>query len=240
MQWSALLKYTPALISQVVHQKSRSAMKTKLASRVLVIWITGLPFAAPALPITGESIYQYCTECHGPAGEGGKAGEYPRIAGLPQGYIERQLNAFKQRKRVNKPMLPIFEATRFDSKAASEIAAYVAQLPEPLPALETFEPSAERLAEFDSREEFDELGRDVYVGTCDQCHGKDGRGRADKEAPPLVNQYPSYLRKQIVDFAQGRREHEHAEKMFGELYEEEIESLLVYLGRLSDAPDEGD
>ena len=178
----------------------------------------------------GQSIYQHCKNCHGTVGEGGKDGKYPRIAALPSDYIQRQLSNFKLRKRVNKPMLPIFKNWRFDEDAMAEVAAYVATLPEPSPPV--FEPSAERLAEFDSREEFDELGRELFRGTCSQCHGDDARGREDKEAPPLVNQYPNYLMKQISDFSNGRREHEHAEKMFGELYEEEVESLLVHLGRL--------
>ncbi len=178
----------------------------------------------------GESIYQHCKTCHGPAGQGGEAGKYPRIAGLPQDYIQRQLNNFKLRKRINKPMLPIFKNWRFDKDAVAEVAAYVTAMPEP--TTPSFEPSAERLADFDTREEFDEMGRELFEETCSQCHGEDGRGRADKESPPLVNQYPDYLMKQIGDFINGRREHEHAKKMFGELYEEELESLLVHLGRL--------
>ena len=90
----------------------------------------------------------------------------------------------------------------------------------------------------------DSVGDSVYKH-CRNCHGlageggKDGRGRADKEAPPLVNQYPRYLLKQIRDFVNGRRQHEHANKMFGELYEEEVESLLVYLGYLGKLDQKG-
>jgi len=179
----------------------------------------------------GESIYQHCKNCHGPAGEGGNAGEYPRIAALPKDYIVRQLNNFKLRKRVNKPMLPIFKNWRFNKDAMAEVASYLAALPEPT-GLPVFEPSPQRLADFDSREEFNELGRELFEDNCTQCHGDDGRGRADKEAPPLVNQYPNYLLKQISDFISGQRQHEHAKKMFGELYEEEVEALVAHLGRL--------
>lgn len=179
----------------------------------------------------GEGIYQHCKNCHGSAGEGGKDGEYPRIAALPEDYIERQINNFKLRKRINKPMVPTFKNWRFDEEAIAEVAAYVSAQPEP--TIPAFEPSAERLSEFESRQEFEELGSELFEITCSQCHGMDGRGRIDKEAPPLVNQYPNYIFKQIRDFVNGSREHEHAAKMFGELYEEEVESLLVHLGRLS-------
>jgi len=180
--------------------------------------------------LLGERVYQYCKSCHGAAGQGGEEGKYPRIAGLPQAYVERQLENFKLQKRANKPMVPVFKQQLFDEKAISGVAAYLAKLPEP--SMVPFEPSAQLLADFDSREEFDELGQELFETACDQCHGDDGRGRADKDAPPLINHYPAYIRKQINDFAAGRREHEHATKMFGELYEEEVESLLVYLGRL--------
>lgn len=183
----------------------------------------------------GKAIYQHCKNCHGVAGEGGKAGKYPRIGGLPQDYIERQLANFKSGKRVNKRMVPIFKNWRFDSDAMSTVAAYVAQMPVSAPA--PFEPSEERLAEFDSREEFDDLGATIYDENCAQCHGDEGLGRTDKEAPPLVKQYPNYLFRQIAAFIAGEREHEHANKMFGELYEEEIEAVLTHIGKLSSAPE---
>ena len=191
----------------------------------------GLVQAVHAGDSPGENTYQHCNSCHGAAGQGGERGKYPRIAALPQAYIERQLQNFKWRKRVNKPMVPVFKSGHFNEDAMEEVAAYLTQLPEP--ALKPYQPSVGILADFDSRQEFDDLGKEYFEENCDQCHGEDGRGRADKEAPPLVNQYPAYIRKQIGDFAAGRREHEHAAKMFGEMYEEELESLLVHLGRLS-------
>jgi cytochrome c553 len=205
-----------------------------------VVLLPLLFFAASALADTslGENVYQHCSSCHGPDGAGGKGGEYPRIAGLPQAYIERQLENFKLRKRINKPMLPIFKNWRFNQEVMAAVAGYVNALPQP--RIPPFEPSAERLADFDSREEFDALGRELFEGTCAQCHGEDGRGRADKDSPPLVNQYPTYLKKQIGDFVGGRRQHEHAEKMFGELYEEEVDSLLVHLGRLAEQARQAD
>ena len=180
----------------------------------------------------GAQVYRHCAGCHGPEGEGGKGGEYPRIAGLPQVYVERQLNQFKNRKRVNKPMLPIFRNWRFDQDVVAAVAAHVAAMPLYPAIIPPHQPDPALIADFDSREDFEAVGRDLFRNTCDQCHGEDGRGRADKQAPPLVHQYPAYLKKQIGDFAAGRREHEHAAKMFGELYEEEVDSLLVYLDKL--------
>ena len=189
------------------------------------------PAGAMADDSVGAGIYQHCKTCHGTAGEGGSNGKYPRIAGLSQDYLQRQLNHFKLRKRINKPMVPIFKNWRFDQDAMAEVSAYIAAMP--IPDIAGFEPGAERLTDFDSREEFDGLGEELFVDNCAQCHGEDAQGRLDKEAPPLVNQYPAYLMKQIADFVAGRREHEHAAKMFGEMYQEEIEAILTHVGQLA-------
>jgi cytochrome c553 len=180
----------------------------------------------------GEALYRHCRNCHGSAGQGGESGRYPRIAGLPQLYVERQLEAFKTRKRVNKPMLPIFRDWRFDADAMRTVAAYVSAMSAEGLQLPPFEPSAEALEQFDNPEEFDQIGEEIFQDNCAQCHGEDGRGRTEKETPPLVQQFSAYLARQIDDFAAGRRFHEHAEKMFGDMYPEEREAVLAYLQRL--------
>ena len=43
----------------------------------------------------GEEINETCAGCHGEYAEGGKGGEYPRLAGLPASYIEKQLHLFQ-------------------------------------------------------------------------------------------------------------------------------------------------
>jgi cytochrome c553 len=201
----------------------------RLAVLVGGLFLSGAAPAADAT--TGERLFPHCATCHGARGEGGKGGEYPRIAGLPSAYIEKQLNAFKTRQRLNKPMLPIFKDWRFNKPVMAAVADYVSRLPEMPIDTPAYRVSADVLASFDSRQEFEELGAELFIGTCAQCHGDDGRGRADKASPPLVNQYPAYIKRQIADFASGRRAHEHAEKMFGELDKEEVESLLLYLSQ---------
>lgn len=204
---------------------------------VIIGLAIGMGYALPALSsqaaeITGKDLYKYCKSCHGERGQGGENGKYPRVAGLPQPYLERQLHNFKARKRMNKPMIPIFEDYRFDGELIERVAAYLSGMPEPSLNLWPYRPSKEALAEFDSRDEFDALGEEIFQRDCADCHGKDARGRPDKETPPLVNQYPAYLKKQIEDFVAGNRIHEHSTKMFGELYSEEREAVFQYLVEL--------
>ncbi len=155
---------------------------------------------AQAAELDGEAIYKHCESCHGPQGHGGKDGKHPRIAGLPQDYIERQLQAFKSRKRINKPMLPVFKNWRFNQDAIAAVSAHINSMDVASLELPVYQPSAETLAEFDNREEFNRLGEEIFQDNCAQCHGKDGRGLAEKKTPPLVKQYPAYLYKQIGDF----------------------------------------
>ena len=43
----------------------------------------------------GKEIYGPCAACHGEFGQGGKKGEYPRIAGQQAKYMESQLKALQ-------------------------------------------------------------------------------------------------------------------------------------------------
>jgi cytochrome c553 len=171
-----------------------------------VIYLTGVD-ALYGAEITGETVYKHCVACHGARGEGGKEGVYPRIAGLPQGYLERQLRDFQSQQRVNKPMIPIFKHERFDDQVIETVAAYVAAMAEPPLNLWPYQPAADALQGFKSRSAFDAAGKAAYESGCAGCHGTDGSGEPAKAAPPLVNQYTAYLDKQIRDFAAGKRVH---------------------------------
>jgi cytochrome c553 len=138
---------------------------------------------------------------------------------------------FKHRKRINKPMVPVFKNWRFNQDAIASVAAYVTQLPTAELNIPAYEPAAEMLAQFDSREEMEEVGEDIFQD-CIQCHGEKAAGKTDKETPPLVKQYSNYLRKQIGDFATGRRVHENSESLFAELEADEVEALLAYISKL--------
>ena len=165
---------------------------------------TGAPLAAE---ITGEAIYTYCESCHGKRGAGGENGKYPRLAGLPQAYVDRQLRAFKTQQRVNKPMIPIFKHHRFDYEVVATVSAYIAGMRPPGLSLWPYEPEPNALAVFETRAAFNAAGADEYTSGCASCHGAAGEGVDDAGAPPLTDQYPAYLRKQIADFVNGRRSH---------------------------------
>jgi len=169
----------------------------------------------------GERIYpEECARCHGETGQGGNSGEYPRLAGLPAGYIGQQLRAFRDRKRQNKPMIPIFKSGGLRAVHIDAVAAYLAGLPAPS-ATEIGVPAESKgdLA----------LGEELYVTDCALCHGFDGRGKENTDNPPVVRQYPSYVIKQMVDFRNGKRWHEYGEQLFEEAEPDELNAMVGYI-----------
>lgn len=72
-------------------------------------------------------------------------------------------------------------------------------------------------------------GANLYAEQCAGCHDESGTG--SDRAPPLVQQYPAYLRKQIADFATGRRSHPEAAAC-GAPSPAETEALLHHLVEL--------
>jgi len=221
-------------------------------SGVTVFFLLGLIFCAGAraeAPVIdlelGEEINETCAGCHGEYGQGSIDGEYPRLAGLTDVYIARQLRNFKQRKRLNIPMLPYTNDRELPEEDLVSIAAYLAsiQLPTKLPPLNE--------AEFDALERLQaskkvvniaiypgdvEAGRKFYKQECANCHGQDGYGDDDKHIPQLAGQYSQYLLKQVENIRTAERFHDEADdaEVFREYTDAEIAAMLAYLATLDD------
>jgi cytochrome c553 len=89
---------------------------------------------------TGESIVVQgvpgkvvaCATCHGPRGEGGGEGLYPRLAGLPAAYTEAQLKAFRDGGRSSPLMSPM--VTGLSDADFSAVATYLERQQPPFAA----------------------------------------------------------------------------------------------------------
>jgi cytochrome c553 len=195
-------------------QQNEIVRKRRLSPLLLplLLLFSALPAAGEG-QVSGADIYAYCVDCHGKRAEGGKDGVYPRLAGLPQAYIDRQLHAFKSQTRVNKPMIPIFKHNRFDEEIIDLVSAHLAGLAPPVLRLWPYEPNRDALAAFDDKASYAAAGAETYTAACAECHGPSGEGIDEPDgAPPLVGQYPAYLTKQIGDFARGERVHRHSQR----------------------------
>jgi cytochrome c553 len=155
------------------------------------------------------------------------------------------LRNFKQRKRVNSPMLPYSNDRELPEEDLVSIAAYLAgiKLPTKLPPINE--------AEFDALKRLQaskkvvniatypgdvEAGRKFYKKECANCHGQDGYGDDRKHIPQLVGQYSQYLLKQVENIRTGERFHDDPDDagIFREYADAEIAAMLAYLATLDD------
>jgi len=186
-------------------------------------------------PENARDVLGTCAGCHGRNGEGGKDGTYPRLAGLKEEYIAKQLRAFKARERANIAMYPYATERELPESDIRDIARLLAgiELPTEMPPPDAPMSALERLraaqAVFDvPRVEGDvERGAALYEEECSDCHGPEGWGEDD--APQLAGQYTEYLRRQIASFQSGARINEDMEGVFEEIDERDLQDIFAYL-----------
>lgn len=177
-------------------------------SRKTLFLLCSLGYAAVALAgcaqtpgaglARGEQIFDTCYPCHGRDGLGNRTLGAPAIAGLPQWYIERQLQNFKSAMRGANPhdiegarMRPMARSLWREGDIAS-VAEYVATLPGRVPVA--------TMAHGDTAN-----GRVRYQSICITCHQDDGNGNEALGAPPLTHQHDWYMFSQIAKFKSGMR-----------------------------------
>ena len=146
-------------------------------------------FAAAASATSSLSeVIADCVLCHGTDGRGNEAVAAPRIAGMEDWYLQRQLEAFRLGWRgvhaaddEGREMQPMAAVLREEDIAA--VAAWFANqvTPDPLPTLNG---AADR-------------GQRHYTLVCAQCHGARGQGNRSLAAPALAGQNDWYLVRQL-------------------------------------------
>jgi cytochrome c553 len=203
---------------------------------LLGLWAAARPVGAQDLD-RGKEINATCAGCHGEFGQGGKKGEYPRLAGQRKAHLEDQLRAFRKRARVNIPMYPYTQERELSDADIEDVSAYLAavELPTQWP---TFNPGDDALARLTAMEKVmilprapgdtDHGGR-IYQKECAACHAKDGMGRG--KFPRLVGQYSAYLQKQVDAFVKGERPHDEVEVkgILNALTAQDAQDVLAYL-----------
>lgn len=158
---------------------------------------TALLGAGQAIAKQGAGAAVACQSCHGADGEGNAAGGFPRLAGLSQKYLERQLAAFAEGQRRNPVMQPIAKALAVGDRSA--VAAYYASLrPRPSPAAAAPD-AASSAAVLASQGRWSQ-----HLPACEQCHAPGGRGVGD-DFPPLAAQPATYLANQLRGWKAGAR-----------------------------------
>ncbi|NTV70481.1 MAG: c-type cytochrome [Azonexaceae bacterium] len=204
----------------------------------LVLAALAMSLSASAVDLDkGKEINGTCAACHSDNGQGGKKGEYPRIAGQQVKYIENQLKNFRSRTRVNIPMFPYTQERELSDEDIKDIAAFLTriELDTKMPTYTGNEDALTKLLMAEKvmiipRAEGDLAnGEKLYQKQCAACHGKTGKGRG--MFPMLVGQYTNYLQRQVDLYLKGDRPHdeEGTVGLLNALKPQDIQDILAYL-----------
>lgn len=99
-----------------------------IKSKLLLLFIFSLTVSSlyAGDPEKGKALYSSCVQCHGDQGMGKLEEKAPKIAGQHEWYIINQLNAFKNKTRINPKMYPYIKD--LSSKDYEDLAAFVSKL----------------------------------------------------------------------------------------------------------------
>ena len=155
------------------------------------------PFQSGEIAPSAVGPVASCITCHGAHGEGIPELETPRIGGLAEWYLARELKYFHQGARAptaqdahGTQMRAVLLASRTDAAGLEDLAAYFSTFhPEPGPALESG----------------DVAHGEKLFAVCVACHGADGKGSAPLNTPSLVEQNGDYLVRQLENYRTGVR-----------------------------------
>lgn len=153
---------------------------------------------AEATPERGKVLYDnYCAQCHKVDGVGQESVGAPSIAGLPEWYVKTQLMNFRQGIRgahfddIEGLRMRPMSLTLPSQHEVDAVAMYVGTM-RPVPPTASVQGG--------------DAGHGAQLfGTCQACHGADGKGNEAMGAPPLTVQPDWYLVRQLGKFKAGVR-----------------------------------
>jgi cytochrome c553 len=162
-----------------------------------------------------------CAACHGPDGNS-LVPMFPKIAGLQESYIIKQLRDFQSGRRKSDIMAPVVSTLKPEDLAP--LANYFShQKLKPGDASDKAETAVGKLLYFDGNEE-------TGVPACVGCHQAQGAGQAIY--PRIGGQHATYVAQQLRNFAAGDRSNDVSRFMrvvAKRMSEEEIQSVAAYL-----------
>lgn len=168
---------------------------------------------------------QLCAGCHNLDGNS-VIPQNPRLAGLNEEYLERQMADFKSGARKSVVMAAI--VSTLDDKSIDQLADYFSeQKPAKGPAAD------EKLAA-QGKAIYDEGIVGNAVPACSGCHNDDGSG-TDKY-PRLAGQHPAYVVDQMLRFKSGERANDAKSVMRAvakRMNESEIKAVSEYVATLT-------
>ena len=189
-----------------------------------------------------------CAACHGVDGNPSDP-QYPRIAGMPERYVARQLALFKAGVRTSgmaAVMAPM--AAPLSAQDMRDIGAYFAQQQAGAGVADDSAIASGPNAGM----KFYEVGQKLFRGgdpargipACMACHGPTGAGNPGPAYPHIGGQQSAYVQRRLEEYRTGttnERDHRNFDVMATvarKLGDEEIRSLASYVQGLHARADE--
>lgn len=173
-----------------------------------------------------------CYGCHGPQAEGVLQKDAPRLAGLSEEYLVRQITHFRDGIRGSDfgdtygRQMPM-AVNSLSDQHVQLIAGFISTLPGRIPAEQGLPGNLEQ-------------GERIYKSSCQGCHGAEAEGNPALSTPRLAGQQDVYMARQIQLFKDGFRG-VHLRDSFGKQMvapsslltsDQDVIDVSVYVGSL--------
>ena len=149
-----------------------------------------------------------CAACHGVEGISTNT-LWPNLAGQQLDYLIKEMKAFRDGTRVD-PTMPAELLQDASDQDVAKLASYYSGLTQASPAVA----------------EGGEPGQHVRA-QCVSCHGMNGITVSSIWAN-LASQKEGYLKKQLLDYKSGQREHPIMQVIAGELSDQQVADVAKY------------
>lgn len=206
---------------------------------------------------TGKGLSGFCASCHGADGNS-MMPLFPKLAAQNEGYLVKQLQAFKDGSRNDATMNSMVAG--LSGQDMQDISAFYAAQPvsanaapqvnpddlddiDDDGALSADEKAAAKQALQKQQDTLIAMGYDVYrngdldneISACIACHGPEGEGNEPASFPALKGQHADYLKKTLTDFKTGARSNDSDNMMHmitKKMSEEEIKAMAFYVSTM--------
>ncbi|WP_226703261.1 c-type cytochrome [Microbulbifer elongatus] len=187
----------------------------------------------------GQTKAAMCVACHGADGNS-PAPTFPKLAGLGEKYLLKQMHDVKNGDRVVPEMTGMLD--NMNDQDLEDIAAFFASQNIQISGSEAFSVMLNNGDNVDGLE----LGRKIYragnassgVPACMGCHSPTGQGNAPAGYPRLSGQYAEYVEKQLKAFRTGTRANDGDARTMRtvarQLSDAEIKAVANYVAGLTE------
>jgi cytochrome c553 len=238
----ALARQVPAPAPQQLQQRRQPQQPQQLQQPLQPLQRAQQPASAERgrqLAEQGADGVTACISCHGAQGEGNAVAGFPRLAGQPPFYLERQMSAFADGRRDNPVMSPIAKAMTAQQRLDSS-AWYASVDPAKAAGAQPGAAAKPDAARQKRALALANQGDDkLQVQACINCHGPNGAGEAPAY-PYLAGQHAAYLTAAMAEWKSGARKTDPSGQMptiAARLGEQDVAALAsFYAAQTAQAP----